>query len=101
MGQIGKRIFLLVAVNILVMVTITLILGLLRVGNYFPRGGLAGLAVVCLVWGFSGALISLALSRLMAKWMMGVEVIPPDTNDPALRELVETVHGLARGANLP
>lgn len=101
MGQIGKRIFLLVVVNILVMLTITLILGLLRVGNYFPQGGLAGLAVICLVWGFTGAFISLALSRVMAKWMMGVQVIPPETGDPTLRQLVETVHGLARAAGLP
>jgi heat shock protein HtpX len=100
-ASMTKRIFLLVLVNILVMATITLILGLLRVGNYFPQGGLAGLALVCLVWGFVGAFISLALSRVIAKWMMGVEVIPPDTSDPALRELVETVHGLARAASLP
>jgi len=100
-AQMAKRVFLFVAVNILVMVTITFILGILRVGNYFPRGGLAGLAVLCLVWGFAGALISLALSRVMAKWTMGVQVIPPETTDPSLRELVEIVHGLARGAGLP
>lgn len=100
-AQIGKRVFLLVAVNVLVMLTITVILGLLRVNRYFPQGGLAGLAVFCLVWGFAGAFISLALSRLMAKWMMGVQVVPPETGDPALRQLVETVHGLARGAHLP
>ena len=88
-------------VNILVMLTITIILGLLRVGNYFPAGHLAGLAVFCLVWGFTGALISLALSRLMAKWLMGVKVIPPDVNDPELRGLVEAVHGMARAASLP
>jgi heat shock protein HtpX len=99
-AQISKRIFLLVAVNILVMVTITLVLGLLHVGNYFPQGGLAGLAVFCLVWGFGGAFISLALSRVMAKWMMGVKVIPPNTTDPTLQELVETVHTLARSAGL-
>ena len=100
-AQISKRIFLLVAVNILVMTTITLVLGLLHVGHYFPQGGLAGLAVFCLVWGFGGAFISLGLSRLMAKWMMGVKVIPPNTTDPALLELVETVHRLARSAELP
>src|ERR1043166_115578 len=100
-APIAKRIFLFVAVNILVMVTITLILGLLRVGNYFPQGGLAGLAGLCLVWGFAGAVISLALSRVMAKWMMGVQVIPPEVNDSELRHLVETVHGLARAAGLP
>ena len=100
-AQISKRIFLLVAVNILVMTTITLVLGLLHVGHYFPQGGLTGLAVFCLVWGFGGAFISLGLSRLMAKWMMGVKVIPPNTTDPALLELVETVHRLARSAELP
>src|SRR5437879_2535628 len=99
--QISKRVFLLIVVNILVMLTISVVLGLLRVGNYFPRGGLAGLAVFCLIWGFAGAFISLALSRVMAKWSMGVQVIPPETTDPGLRELVEIVHGLARQANLP
>jgi heat shock protein HtpX len=99
--QMGKRIFLLLLVNMLVMVTITVVLGVLGVGRYFPQGGLAGLAVFCLVWGFAGSFISLALSRVMAKWMMGVQVIPPNTSDPALSSLVETVHGLARGAGLP
>jgi heat shock protein HtpX len=59
------------------------------------------LAVFCLVWGFGGAFISLGLSRLMAKWMMGVQVVPPDTREPALQQLVETVHTLARSASLP
>ena len=99
--QMTKRVFLLVMVNILVMTTITLVLGLLRVGHYFPEGGLVGLAVFCLVWGFGGAFISLGLSRLMAKWMMGVQVVPPDTREPALQQLVETVHTLARSAGLP
>jgi len=96
-----KRMFLFMAVNILVMVTITIILGLLRAGRYFPQGGLAGLAVICLLWGFIGAFISLAISRLMAKWMMGVRVIPPETTDPTLSGLVSTVHALARSAGLP
>ena len=100
-AQMSKRIVLLLVVNILVMTTITVILGLLGAGSYFPEGGLAGLAVFCLVWGFGGAFISLALSRLMAKWMMGVQVIPPNTTDPGLRELVDTVHELARRAGLP
>src|SRR6266404_3460217 len=99
--QITKRIFLLLAVNLLVMATVTVILGVLGVGRYFPQDGLAGLAVFCLVWGFAGAFISLALSRLMAKWFMGVRTVPPETSDPRLRQLVETVHDLARHAGLP
>ena len=99
--QIAKRISLFLMVNLLVVTTISILLRLLGVDRYFPHGGLAGLAVVCLVWGFAGALISLALSRVMAKWMMGVQVVPPNTNEPELRELVETVHDLARRAKLP
>jgi heat shock protein HtpX len=36
----------------------------------------------------------------MAKRMMGVEVISPDTRDPALLDLVSMVHTLARSAGL-
>jgi heat shock protein HtpX len=100
-APMAKRIFLFAAVNILVMVTITLVMGVLGAGRYFPRGGLGGLAVFCLIWGFAGAFISLALSRLMAKWFMGVKVIPADTHDRELRELVDMVHRLARQAQLP
>ena len=94
--QMTKRILLFTVVNLLVMTTITAVLHLLGVGRYLPQGGLAGLAIICLIWGFGGAFISLALSRLMAKWFMGVQVIPPDTTDPSLRQLVVTVHELAR-----
>ncbi len=99
--QIAKRVTLLVMVNLLVMAVITAVLGLLGVGRYLPSGNLATLAVFCLVWGFGGAFISLALSRIMAKWTMGVQVIPEDTSDPHLRQLVSLVHDLARRAELP
>ncbi len=99
--QMAKRISLFLAVNLLIMTTVTVVLGLLGVGRYFPRSGLAGLAIICLVWGMAGSFISLALSRVIAKWFMGVHVIPADTTDPDLRELVDTVHGLARAAGLP
>jgi heat shock protein HtpX len=100
-GAVARRIFLLVAVNLAVVTVISLVLSLFRVGRYMPNGNITSLAVICLVWGFVGAFVSLAISRLMAKWFMGVRVIPPETTDPELRELVNVVHGLARGANLP
>jgi heat shock protein HtpX len=59
------------------------------------------LMIFCLVWGMGGAFISLAMSRVMAKWMMGVKVIPVDTMDLEHRELVRTVHDFARAAQLP
>lgn len=98
-----KRIGLFIAVNLLVMVTISTILNVLGVKPYITAYGLdyQSLMIFCLVWGMGGAFISLGLSRIMAKWMMGVKIIPVDTQDPELRELVQTVHSLSRSAHLP
>lgn len=97
-----KRIGLFLAVNLLVMVTISTLLNLLGVKPYLTAQGLnyASLIVFCLVWGMGGAFISLALSRVMAKWMMGVQIIQPDTRDLEQQELVRMVHGLSRAAGL-
>lgn len=102
MLRFGKRIFLFLAVNILILVTLSFTLNLLGVGHYFSARGIdyRSLMAFCLVWGMGGAFISLALSRVMAKWMMGVVVIDPGTREPALGELVRTVHKLARAANI-
>ena len=48
-----------------------------------------------------GAFISLALSRVMAKWMMGVKVIDPGQARGDAAELVAMVHRLAAAAGLP
>lgn len=100
-NQIGKRIFLFLVVNILIVTTISIILSLFHVQERIGGDRFTGLMVFCLIWGMGGAFISLAISKWMAKWMMGVEVIDPDTSDPRLRQLVETVHNLARSAGLP
>ncbi|MCM2278980.1 MAG: protease HtpX [Oligoflexia bacterium] len=98
-----KRIFVFVAVNLLVMATISILLKVFGVQPYLTARGIdyQALLAFCLIWGMGGAFISLALSRMMAKWMMGVQVIPPDTRDPELQDLVERVHALSRSAGLP
>lgn len=99
-----KRITLFLLVNILVMVTVSFTLSLLGVsGRLSTAYGLDyySLAIFCLVWGMAGSLISLALSRFMAKQMMGVEVIDPNTRDPELQDLLQIVHSLAKSAGLP
>ncbi len=98
-----KRIFLFLALNFVIMITLSLILNVLGVGNYLTPYGLdyQSLAAFCLVWGMGGAFISLLLSKKMAKWMMGVQIIDPNTNDQRLSSLVQTVHNLARSAGLP
>ena len=97
-----KRIFLFLVVNILIVTTISIILNLLNVKPFLTAHGLdyKSLMIFCLIWGFGGAFISLGLSRMMAKWMLGVRLIDPTTSDSTQRHLVETVHKLARAAGL-
>ena len=98
-----KRIFLFLALNFLVILMITLVLDLLNVRPFLSSHGLdmQSLLIFCLIWGMGGAFISLSLSRIMAKWMMGVQIVDPNTHDPELRHLLETVHKLARRSGLP
>jgi heat shock protein HtpX len=98
--QVAKRFTLLMVVNLLVMLTIGLIVSLLFHGLATRMGGHQGLFLFCFVWGMGGAFISLALSRWMAKMMMGVKVVNPNTSEPELQRLVQTVHHLARSAGL-
>jgi len=97
-----KRIFLFVIVNILVIVTISIITSLLGIQPYLSRAGInyQALMVFCLLWGMIGSMISLLLSRVMAKYLMGVKVISPDSRDPYQRDLLERVHRLAKAARI-
>lgn len=98
-----KRIFLFLALNFLVILMITFVLDLLNVKPFLSSHGIdmESLMIFCLIWGMGGAFISLSLSRVMAKWMMGVQIIDPKTQDPELEHLVSTVHRLARRSGLP
>jgi heat shock protein HtpX len=101
--RIAKRVFLFILVNILVVTTISIVLSVLGVRPYLTQNGIDynSLMIFCLVWGFGGAFISLSLSRIMAKWMMGVKVIDPNqASGPELTRLVNTVHRLAASAGI-
>lgn len=89
-------------VNLLIVVTISIVISLLGIRPYLSASGIdyTQLLAFCLVWGMGGAFISLALSRIMAKWMMGVQVIAPNVQDPFLRSYVNRVHMLARAAGI-
>jgi len=97
-----KRVFLFLAVNLLVMFTISIVLSVLGVGRYMTANGIdyTQLAAFCLVWGMGGSFISLLLSKVMAKWTMGVQIIDENTRDPVERELLQTVHDYARKAGI-
>ncbi len=48
----------------------------------------------------AGALISLAISKSIAKWTMGIQMIDPNTRDPNAKRILETVYELSRKAGL-
>jgi len=98
-----KRIFLFLAVNFLVVITISMVLNLLGIQPYLTGHGidLKTLAIFCLVWGMVGSIISLFLSKTMAKWQTGMEIISEDTTSPQYRRLIEMVRQLSRQAGLP
>lgn len=101
--KFAKRIVLFVAVNILIVATLSFLTSLFGVQPSLGGSQLniADLAGFCLIYGFGAALISLALSRVMAKWMMGVRIIHP--HKPAShqeQDLLERVHAFSRQAGL-
>ena len=98
-----KRIGFFLLTNILVIATISIILNVLGVGRYVTAAGLdvTSLLVFCLVWGLVGAFISLLLSKQMAKWSMGVQIINPSAVGGAEGELVEMVRRLSNTARIP
>jgi heat shock protein HtpX len=98
----SKRIVLLLITNFLVVLTLSLIMHFTGVSRYLQGYGAnyTGLFVACLAWGFGGAFFSLAISRIVAKMSMGVQVIDP-RNPGQFAGLVETVHALAQKAGLP
>lgn len=100
--QWAKRIFLFILVNILVLITISITLSLLGIGSYYTPYGLdyTSLLAFCAVAGFSGALISLLLSRFMAKMMMGVKVIDPRQANSEQKRMLDMIYRLAQKAGL-
>ena len=97
-----RRLVLFALTNLLVVLTLTILFNLLGIGRYTRGIGLdyGGLFIFCLFWGMGGAFISLGLSRIMAKFAMGVKVIDP-RSPGSYGEVLEMVHELAQKARLP
>jgi heat shock protein HtpX len=99
----GKRIFLFLVTNLAIMVTLSIVVSLLGLGQYAGPDGLdlGALAVFCLVWGMGGAFISLQMSRWIAKRATGVQLVNGRTGNRDADWLYGTVERLTRQANLP
>ncbi|UZV74526.1 protease HtpX [Pasteurella multocida] len=90
------RILLFLATNMAVLVVFNIILSLTGI----QAQDATGLLLMAALFGFSGSLISLFLSKTMALRAVGAEVIKQPRNDME-RWLVNTVRSQAERANLP
>ncbi len=96
-----KRIFLFVMTNLAVVVVLGIVANLLGVNRYLTPNGLdlKMLLGFALVIGFGGAIISLLISKPVAKWSAGVRLITePQNADEAW--IYETVRRLSDRAGI-
>ena len=96
-----KRIALFVLTNIAVVAVLGIVASLLGVNRFLTPNGLnlGALLGFALVIGFGGAIISLLISKPMAKWTAGLRIInQPQNADEAW--IVETVRKLSDRAGI-
>ena len=96
-----KRIVLFLVTNIAVMVVLSIVLSVLGVDKFMSAQGLnvGMLLVFSLIVGFTGSFISLLISKPMAKWSTGAQVIDGSEGTTQFW-LVNTVKTLAERANI-
>ncbi len=96
------RLLILIATNLAVSLLLGVVFLGLEIAGVLPEGQWAGLFVMATVFGFGGSFVSLLLSKIIAKWSMGVHVIEaPRTQAEAW--LVQTVqaHASRAGIGMP
>jgi len=94
-----KRIVLFLITNLAVVLLLSIVLRLTGLDRMAAGGNLFGLLAFAAVFGFGGALISLALSKWMAKRATGARVIEAPAN-AAERWLIDTVARQAQAAGI-
>ncbi len=96
-----KRIALFVLTNIAVIAVLTIVLSVTGVDRFLTAQGLnvGMLLVFSLIVGFTGAIISLLMSKPMAKWSTGAQVIEHPSNSTE-QWLLDTVRKLADRAGI-
>lgn len=97
-----KRILLFLATNLAVVVVLGIVANLLGVNRFLTANGLnlGALLGFAAIMGFGGAFISLWLSKPIAKWSTGAQVIEQPRN-AAEQWLKDSVARLANGAGIP
>src|SRR5258707_2601294 len=96
-----KRVFLLIATNFAVMILLSIVISVLGLDKALAQEGFQvfPMLVMASIFGFGGAFISLLISRPMAKWSTGAQVI--DGSEGTTQYwLVDTVKKLSEKAGI-
>jgi heat shock protein HtpX len=96
-----KRILLFVVTNLAVMLVLGIAASVLGVNRFLTANGLnlGMLLGFSLMMGFGGAIISLLMSKPVAKWSTGAQIIN-NSSDPTHRWIVTTVERFAQKAGI-
>jgi heat shock protein HtpX len=96
-----KRVLLLVATNVAVMVVLSIVVSILGLDRWMTAEGIdhTSLLVMSAIFGFGGAFISLLLSKRIAKWQAGLQLIDGSEGTTEYW-LVESVKKLADKAGV-
>jgi heat shock protein HtpX len=96
-----KRVLLLIATNFVVMLVLSIVVSVLGLDQWLTAEGIDyySMLLMSAVFGFGGAFISLLMSKTIAKWSTGAQVI--DGSEGTTQYwLVQTVHHLADKAGI-
>jgi len=95
------RIGLFLLTNLAVLVVVGIIMSIFGVGSTHTAGGLnlTNLLILCFLWGMVGSIISLLLSKPLAKWTTKTQVIQSPSNQ-AEAWLLQTVNELSQRAGI-
>lgn len=96
-----KRIVLFLVTNVAVLLVLSVVLNLLGANRFLTANGLdiGTLLVFSAVVGFVGSFVSLLMSKPMAKWSTGAQIVTGNEG-PTERWLVSTVQQLAQKAGI-
>lgn len=97
-----KRFMLFFITNILVVLSISLVTQFFGLNKYMTAYGInyEALIVFCLVWGMAGSVISLLLSKIMAKKAYNLKMIDPYTSNNVERTIYQMVSDLAKRSGM-
>lgn len=99
-----KRVFLFLATNLAVMLTIGVVAHVLGLNNFITSQGLdfTSLLMFAGLFGFGGAFFSLAISKKVAKWTMKLQIVNGSENAQTawLHSTVQR-QAMAEGINMP